>query len=320
MDQTKQIIILAVDDFSAEQQHIIKSAVEEWALVKTIAQTTGEAMYRQQLATADICIGWPNATWLKGSPVKFLQIGSSGWDAYQHEGLEAIGGFHLCTAKGIYTIGLVEHAIAMMFALVRRLPAHFRDKEQGAFKRHLPYAPEITGARACIVGMGDAGILLAGKLKRLDMYVTAVLKTTARSLEDADKVFQAKDLKHAVADADHIFLLVPGTPENENLFDKAIFDVCKPSAYFYNLSRGSNVEEKALYESLVKNKIAGAGLDVTGVEPLPPGDRLWKLGDNVLITGHSAGLSTGHPQRFCELVIRNLSHYHFHRPLENRVI
>lgn len=312
-------ILIAVDDFSLQQVDAIQSSVNDWAVIKIIPQASPETLYRREIKNADICVGWPLANWVKESMVKFLQIGSSGWDAYQHKGLEAIQGFHCCTAKGIYTVGLVEHAIALMFALVRRIPVHIRDKQQAQFKRHLPYSTEITGARACIVGMGDAGILLAGKLKHLGMSVTAVTKAMDRNL-DAHKVLTTENLKEAVADADHIFLLVPGTPENENLFDSAIFDTCKPSAFFYNLSRGSNVDEDALYRCLLENRIAGAGLDVTRVEPLPADDKLWKLGDNVLITGHSAGLSAGHPRRFCELVIRNLYNYRHHLALENRVI
>lgn len=320
MQFIKQNILIAVDDFSPEQLRSISVSVDNWAVVKTIPQGSAETLYRRELSGADICIGWPDANWVKESTVKFLQIGSSGWDAYQDKGLEAIKGFHLCTAKGIYTVGLVEHAIAMMFALVRRIPAHIRDKEQKQFKRHLPYAAEITGARACVVGMGDAGVLLAGKLKQLGMSVTAVVRRLGVHLEGVDKVFPSEDLKAAVNDADHIFLLAPGTPGNEKLFNKAVFDACKPSAFFYNLSRGSNVDEDALYQCLAESKIAGAGLDVTRVEPLSADDKLWTLGDNVLITGHSAGLSAGHPGRFCELVIRNLYNFHCHLPLKNRLI
>jgi phosphoglycerate dehydrogenase-like enzyme len=61
-------------------------------------------------------------------------------------------------------------------------------------------------------------------------------------------------------------------------------------------------------------------LDVTLVEPLPEDSPLWNLGDNVLITGHSAGLSQGHPERFCALVIRNLCRFREGETLENRVL
>jgi phosphoglycerate dehydrogenase-like enzyme len=71
---------------------------------------------------------------------------------------------------------------------------------------------------------------------------------------------------------------------------------------------------------LAERRIAGAGLDVTLVEPLPEDSPLWNLGDNVLITGHSAGLSQGHPERFCALVIRNLCRFHKGETLENRVL
>ena len=163
-------------------------------------------------------------------------------------------------------------------------------------------------------------VLLSKRLKCLGMSVTAVVKRKDLQFEGVDRVVVVADLASAVADADHIFLFVPGSKENENLFNEDIFNTCKSTAYFYNLSRGANVDEEALYEALVNKKIAGAGLDVTKIEPLPNESNLWQLGDNVLITGHSAGLSEGHTGRFCELAIRNLNNYHYNLPLENKVI
>ena len=316
----KKNILISVDDFSPQQLELISNSVKDWAAVKSIPQSADENHYRKELNSSNICIGWPSPGWLLESGIKFLQIGSSGWDAYQHKGLENISGFTCCTAKGIYTIGLVEHAMAMMFALVRRIPVHIRDKDQQQFKRHLPYATEITGSTACIVGMGDAGILLAKRLKGLAMKVIAVVRRKEVQFENVDEIILSENLESAVAKADHIFLLVPGIPANENLFNGRIFNACKPTAFFYNLSRGTNVDEESLYQALQNKKIAGAGLDVTRIEPLPAGDKLWKLGDNVLITGHSAGLSSGHTGRFCELVIRNLYNYHHNLPFENKVI
>jgi len=198
---------------------------------------------------------------------------------------------------------------------------HIHDKDSKQFKRHLPYAAEIAGTTACIVGMGEIGTEIARRCKGVGMNVIGIVrKETDKRYDFADEIMLLVDLKKALERSDHIFLAVAGNPENENLFNKDVLSSFKPSAYFYNLSRGKMVDEDALYDCLAAGKIAGAGLDVTVTEPLPERSRLWNLGDNVLITGHSAGLSSGHTERFCDLAIRNLENFHQGRPLENRVI
>ncbi len=316
----KKRVLVAVDDFSADQIQRITDAVSEWASVTVIPQHCSGRDYRQALEGCIACIGWPDPGWIKGSSLRLLQLGSSGWDAYQHQGLESIPGFALCSAKGIYTTGLAEHALAMMLALVRRIPVHVHDKDQRRFRRHLPYVPEITGATACIVGLGEAGHALAVRCKGLLMRVTAVVRHAGMEQEHIDRLFDLSELKTAVSAADHVFVLVPGTPENERLFNAAIFAAFRPGAFFYNLARGMVVDEDALYEALAAGRLAGAGLDVTRIEPLPPDSRLWTLGDQVLVTGHSAGLSAGHAERFCRLAIRNLQRFWTGQPLENRMI
>ena len=103
-----------------------------------------------------------------------------------------------------------------------------------------------------------------------------------------EKIFPVRDLKVAVGQADHVFLTVPGNRANQKLFTREVLQAFRPTTYFYNVSRGTTVDEEALYELLAEGRIAGAGLDVTMVEPLPQDSPLWDLGDNVLITGHNA--------------------------------
>ncbi len=353
----KKKIVIAVADFSQEQVQCIGATVKDWAAIVPLAQDADEQDYREVLRDAFACIGWPKPEWVMPSSLELLQIGSSGWDAYQGRGLEAKKDFVLCSARGIYTIGVAEHAIAMMFALTRRLPVHVHDKDNRRFMRHLPYAPELTGATACIVGLGAIGKAIAQRCKGIGMQVYAVVRDGAAgkdtasgqdiatgqnapsgldtaSLQDVssgqhpasgsnatvDRLFPPDRLKEAVSAAGHVFAAVPGNMENDKLFSRDVFLSFRPGAFFYNISRGTVADEDALYEMLAAGKLGGAGLDVTCVEPLPPHDRLWTLGDQVLITGHSAGLSAGHTERFCQLAIRNLNNYRSGRPLENRMI
>jgi D-2-hydroxyacid dehydrogenase (NADP+) len=311
-------ILVAVDDFTEQHVDRISEAAQGWGVVRRIPQTTAPEDYQAELQRAQIVVGWPDPRWLGGTGVRLLQIGSSGWDAYESAEMRA-SGIVVCSGRGIYSIGVAEHCIAMMLALARRLPAHIYDKRQKAFRRHSPYA-EIAGTTACIVGPGSIGMELASRCNGMGMHVMGVVRDESRIVPQMEKIFPVRDLKVAVGQADHVFLTVPGNRANQKLFTREVLQAFRPTTYFYNVSRGTTVDEEALYELLAEGRIAGAGLDVTMVEPLPQDSPLWDLGDNVLITGHSAGLSLGHPERFCALVIRNLRRFHQGKALENRVL
>jgi phosphoglycerate dehydrogenase-like enzyme len=314
-------VLIAVDDFTESHLQQIKNACPG-AKVVIIPQGIAANEYKKELLSATICVGWPEPEWLFNSKIKLLQIGSAGWDKYQNRQLDSLKNFALCSAAGVYTTGVAEHAIAMMFALVRQIPWHVHDKDKKTFIRHKPFAHEITNAVCCVIGTGEIGAAIAKLCKALGMQVTVVVRNSAnvKSFHFADKIFGLNELTKAVAEADHIFLCISGEKENNHLINRHVFASFKTGAFFYNVSRGYVVDETALYEALNAGKLSGAGLDVVSEEPLPVNHFLWNTGDNVLITGHSAGLSLNYPDRFCELVIQNIISFFKNQPLKNRVI
>jgi D-2-hydroxyacid dehydrogenase (NADP+) len=313
-----QQILVAVDDFTDNQFDRICNAVQGWALVRRIPQSTPPEQYRAELERVQIVVGWPDPRLLSGTDVRLVQIGSSGWDAYEGSELRD-SGIAICSGRGIYSIGVAEHCIAMMLALARRLPLHIHDMQQKVFRRHSPYG-EIAGTTACIVGPGSIGMELASRCRGLGMRVIAVARDESKTSPLIAKIFSVRDLKLAISQSDHVFLTASGSRENQRLFPREVLEAFRPTTYFYNVSRGTTVDQAALCELLAQGRIAGAGLDVTLAEPLPEDSPLWNLGDNVLITGHSAGLSRGYPERFCALVIRNLCRFREGETLENRVL
>jgi D-2-hydroxyacid dehydrogenase (NADP+) len=311
-------ILIGVDDFTEDHLARIRAAARPWADVDTVPQSVSIGEYRSKMQNADVVVGWPQPDSLISTPVRLLQLGSSGWDRYEGKGLESLG-IIICSGRGIHSIGVAEHCLAMMFALARRLPDHARDKEHRVFKRHTPYM-ELTGATACIVGLGDIGSELAQRCKGIGMKVIGVVRDVRRSYPAVDQVFAMADLKAAIRIADHIFMTASGTASNSGLFSREVLESFNPTSYFYNISRGFTVDETTLCELLLQGRIAGAGLDVTAEEPLPAESPLWGLGNNLLITGHCAGLSAHYSDRFCDLTIDNLERFYRGEPLLNRVI
>ena len=305
-------LLVSVDDFTEVHREQIRLTTADWALVHFIPQDTDEATYRQALAQTDYVIGWPDPDWLHGTPVRVLQIGSAGWDAYADHGLEFL---HLSTARGVHSIGVAEHAIAMLFALTRNIPDHVRDMQSRVFRRIVPYG-EVTGSHACIVGLGSIGRTLAKRCRALEMHTTGVDIREATSDASVDEYVHIDRLGDALSHADSVFLTLPGGPETHHMFDAKAIAAMKDGAYLFNSARGSLLDEDALADALESGALGGAGLDVAEVEPLPESSRLWDA-PNVLITGHCGGFASHMFSRFCDLACRNLEHYYHGEPLEN---
>jgi phosphoglycerate dehydrogenase-like enzyme len=92
------------------------------------------------------------------------------------------------------------------------------------------------------------------------------------------------------------------------MFNAQFFASMKPTAYFISVSRGKLTDTEALVYALNNKQIAGAGLDVTEPEPLPPGHELWKL-PNVIITPHVASRSEPRDERMWLMYRENLRRF-----------
>jgi phosphoglycerate dehydrogenase-like enzyme len=125
-------------------------------------------------------------------------------------------------------------------------------------------------------------------------------------------------LPHMVPLVDVLLSAAPHTPATEGMFTEAVFRAMKPTAYFLNVSRGKLVNTPALIRALKEGWIAGAGLDVAYLEPLPPDDPLWTAG-NLIITSHSSATSAGSTQRLNDLFCENVRRYVSGLPLLNVV-
>jgi D-3-phosphoglycerate dehydrogenase len=151
-------------------------------------------------------------------------------------------------------------------------------------------AVRLFGKTVLIVGFGRIGSRTASRCRAMEMEVLIYDPYMSADAIKAAGYESVADLDAAVARADFVSLHCPKTPETTGLFDAARIGRMKPTAYLINTARGGIVVESALYDALVANKLAGAGLDVFEVEPPPLGHRLFDL-PNVIIAPHVAGVT-----------------------------
>ncbi|MGG1515918.1 D-2-hydroxyacid dehydrogenase [Paenibacillus oryzisoli] len=313
----KPHVLVAVNGFTEKHMERIQQVVSGWATLEQMNEEAPEAVFREKIGRSQIVVGWPKAEWLAGSPVRLVQLGSVGYDAFLGSTTQDHASFTLCNASGVMSVAVAEHLIAMMFALTRRISQHIRDMHEHKWIRQFEYE-EVFGSTACIVGVGDIGTEIARRLRALGVRTIGVRREIGELHPYMDEMYPSSRMNEALSQADHVILILPGNASTEKLFNYNMFASMKNGAYFYNLARGSIVDENVLYAALTSGRLKGAGLDVFEIEPLPEGSPLWEL-DNVIISPHAGGRSVKEFDRFCQLLLNNLMNYRDGKPFLNQV-
>ena len=144
------------------------------------------------------------------------------------------------------------------------------------------------------------------------------LRRQARS-ETSVRVVAETELTRVLPLADHIVNILPANPATNGYVNARRLACCKPTAKFYNVGRGSTVDQPALAEALRTGKIASAYLDVTEPEPLPPEHELWTT-PNCYITPHTAGGRHDQDETIVRHFLANLAAFENGGTMTDRVV
>jgi D-3-phosphoglycerate dehydrogenase len=180
---------------------------------------------------------------------------------------------------------VADHALLMMVAMFRQLPAQLETMRTGGWSMPDHYPTRIKGLTLGLVGMGRTAQALARRAQALGMNI--VYMQSQRALPSDIEATRIDDREEFLASSDVVSLHVPLTPETASLVDGTFLAGMKRSALLLNVSRGGLVDSDALASALAKGVIAGACLDVTNPEPLPAHHPLRSL-PQCLITPHFA--------------------------------
>lgn len=250
---------------------------------------------------------WKNDLAAKAKRLRLIQSISAGTDQYDKAVLKAAG-IRLASGQGVNANAVAEHAMALMLSLSRQL--HFlRDAQAQKHWRPMQgdrriREDEIQGKTVLIVGLGRIGRRLAELCKAFGMTVIGTRRDPGAG--GADEVRSDKDLQTLLPRADFVVLTTALTPETTGLIGAGQLAAMKPTAFLVNVARGKVVDEPVLIEALQQKRIAGAALDVTVEEPLPPASPLWAM-PNVIVTPHSAGETVRYEDRVIDLLLENLA-------------
>jgi len=200
-----------------------------------------------------------------------------------------------------------ESLLAMIAFMNRRLGEAVRAQAARSWDR-TPYFParRLAGQVALLIGFGAIGQHAARLLSAIGMEVHGVRRDVSRPSPHAARVFAADQLLDAVALADHVACVLPGDTGSDRLLGAEVFARMKPSACVYNLGRGNPIDADALVEALAVGRVAGAFLDVTPEEPLPPSSPLWRT-PNLYLTPHASAISVEYLDLYFEELATELS-------------
>ncbi len=219
------------------------------------------------------------------------------------------------TAAGVHGGMLAEFAFYGLLALrkdARRLARMRAERSWEHFAMD-----ELDGSTIAVVGMGGIGVAVARRARAFGMHVVGVART-AQAHPDADEMVAMTDLGAACERAQAIVVTLPGTAATRGLITRSMIAAWGPSTVFINVGRGTVVDQAALIDALTNNAIAGAVLDVTDPEPLPPDNPLWTL-PNVVFSPHTSALSVRENERIVDLFCDNLRRDRSGEPLRNVV-
>jgi D-2-hydroxyacid dehydrogenase (NADP+) len=266
---------------------------------------------------AEVIFGWPPPRALEESQIRFFQLPSSGYDQYMTEVLTSKRGFSLANARGVAAVAVAEHCLSMMFSFARHVSLHTRQQERHQWKRAKRYSL-LAGSTVAIVGLGAIGYALGQRCHALGIRVVAVRRGSEAAPFVAES-YGLDELHAALRNARHVVVTIAALPRDEPLFGAAEFNAMPTESYFYNMSRGSLVDQDALESALRDGKLAGAGLDVFAQEPLPQTSGLWDL-ENVLVSPHAGGRFDGEVDGLVDLFLHNIQQYRSTGPMANLVI
>ena len=239
--------------------------------------------------------------------------------------------------RGIFSDVIADHVFGFILCFAKNFHTYIRQQTRADWHMLGRDAGELPGyggpgevhpsdeaaitladCTLAVIGMGGIGTETARRGLAFGMRVLGV-DPRASTAPDGVVIFRPEQLRlEVLPQADFVVIAAPHTPETFKLFNRDRIRNMKRSAYLINVGRGVIVDLADLTAALQAGEIAGAGLDVYEIEPLPSDHPLWRM-ENVILTPHCAAASPRVPERHLETLLDNLRRFVAGQPLLNVV-
>jgi phosphoglycerate dehydrogenase-like enzyme len=240
-------------------------------------------------------------------------------------------------ASGVHAIPIGEYVLGSMLAFSRHFPELLRRQGRGEWvdSQELQcclVGSELRDRTLGVMGYGAIGREVARLAQAFGMRVLALKRNPGERHDPhwhpaetgdpegriPERFYDVSERDEFLAQCDYVALSMPLTPETGGIIDERALRSMRHNAYLVNIGRGRLIDETALIRALREGWIAGAGLDVASIEPLPAESELFRLA-NVILTPHNSPITHRYDDRVTDLFIDNLRMYLEGRPLWNVV-
>jgi phosphoglycerate dehydrogenase-like enzyme len=276
------------------------------------------------LADADVFVGFhfPPELFERAARLRWIHSVAAGVEENLFPAMVA-SDVLLTNAAGMHAVNIPEHAIGLVCALARNLHVALRLQAERRWDRYTTIAAgggfvPLAGSHLAVLGAGAIGQGIARLGCGLGMRVRVLRRRPDLPVAGAEAVVGPGDLYPLLSWADFVVVATPLTPDTRHLIDRAALGAMRSSARLVNVGRGEIIDDEALVAALRAGAIAGAGLDVFTVEPLPSDHPYWAL-DSVIITPHVSGYLPDFFARDLALFADNLERFRAGLPLRNLV-
>ncbi|MFN9347425.1 MAG: D-2-hydroxyacid dehydrogenase [Planctomycetota bacterium] len=299
----KQLVVC----YPVEERHLqaIQQAAPDYQLIVADQQTIPDLIHQADVFVghAKVPVDWDRVA--KSGRLKFIQSSAAGLDHCLAPSIIE-SPVVVCSASGLFADQVAEQTLALLLGLLRGIPIFYRQQQKHEFVRR-PTA-DLHRKRIGIVGLGGNGRRLAQILEPFRVSIRATDYFPEHKPPQVEELLPHTQLLSLAAWSEILILTLPLNASTLGIIDRKVFSAMPKGSYLINVARGQCVNEQDLIDALESGRLAGAGLDVTAVEPLPAESRLYDL-PNVLITPHVGAQSGPRYDDSTRLICENLKRY-----------
>jgi phosphoglycerate dehydrogenase-like enzyme len=285
---SKPVCVVWLNDADVYEQALMRAGVADQIDVHAVKMD--EAIPDELAGRTEMLVSWKPGNYLKRMPrLRWVQAMTAGIDPWlAHADFRS--DVTLTCARGSHRMSMPENILGALFHLTKPYMQIALDQRESRWTKRM--SGTLAGKTLGILGLGAIGQELARKAAALEMRVIGTRRTPA-SVEHVEHVYAQEDTGIVLGESDFVVLLLPVTPDTENLMGAKRLSAMKPTAWLLNFARGALIVDDDLIDAVRSKTIAGAVLDVFREEPLPAAHPFWTT-EGILVLPHIGG---GHPGR-----------------------
>lgn len=302
----------------------VQNYLDEWQKdfpqVEFVGGSTAEEI-KAAAADAEVAFGPVNEELFHAAPkLRWIQSGSAGVEWLAHAPSLRESDVTVTNTRGAHATTIAEHTIGMLVFLARRFDELYEAQKRHDWIRGQGGAARVglAGLTMGVIGLGQLGRAIAKRAHAFEMTVIAVDVNEVPKPDCVAEVRRLDGLADLMQRSDVVVVATPITNETRGMIGPDLLRMMQPSAFLLVISRGGIIDEPTLIDMLRTGKLAGAGLDVTAVEPLPADSELWDC-PNIFITPHNSPSSMQTRNNVMSIMKDNLRRYLAGEPLTNLV-